>query len=260
MARTVLHLSPHPDDELIGAPATLMSLRDEGWRVINVACGFGRPAQHARREGEAIEAARRARFELQLLSPQLSGAYDRDEQLLLARSIEALVREQKPEILVSPNPHDRHRAHELVARAARDALVALAEDAPAWWMWSIWGVLPLPNIATAFDEERLNEIIGALEAYGGELERNDYRRLVHGRAEMDGSRAPELLFGFATDTASVDYAELLTEVQFADARWLLGVPRWIEPSEPLTAPLSVDVTAWLAGESIAAQVASEMAK
>jgi LmbE family N-acetylglucosaminyl deacetylase len=26
----VLHLAPHPDDELIGAPATLMALRDAG--------------------------------------------------------------------------------------------------------------------------------------------------------------------------------------------------------------------------------------
>ena len=37
MARTVLHLSPHPDDEIAGMPATLMALRDAGWRVVNVA-------------------------------------------------------------------------------------------------------------------------------------------------------------------------------------------------------------------------------
>ena len=39
MARTLLHLSPHPDDELAGMPATLMALRDAGWRIVNLACG-----------------------------------------------------------------------------------------------------------------------------------------------------------------------------------------------------------------------------
>ena len=52
MARTILHLSPHPDDEIAGAPATLMALREAGWRVVNVACGLGRPAQHQRRRAE----------------------------------------------------------------------------------------------------------------------------------------------------------------------------------------------------------------
>jgi len=31
----VLHLAPHPDDEALGAPATLLALRDAGHRVIN---------------------------------------------------------------------------------------------------------------------------------------------------------------------------------------------------------------------------------
>ena len=54
MPSTVLHLSPHPDDEVVGMPATLMALRDAGWRVVNLACGLGRPARHQRR-ADAIE-------------------------------------------------------------------------------------------------------------------------------------------------------------------------------------------------------------
>ena len=41
-APAVLAVSPHPDDELLGAGATLMALRDAGWRVINLAASLGR--------------------------------------------------------------------------------------------------------------------------------------------------------------------------------------------------------------------------
>ena len=71
MARTVIHLSPHPDDEIAGMPATLMALRDAGWRVVNVACGLGRPAQHQRRRSEVEEACRRAGFDFVTCDPPL---------------------------------------------------------------------------------------------------------------------------------------------------------------------------------------------
>jgi LmbE family N-acetylglucosaminyl deacetylase len=61
---TVLHLAPHPDDEAIGSPATLMELRDAGWRVVNLACSLGEGTQKGRRENEVREACHRAGFEL----------------------------------------------------------------------------------------------------------------------------------------------------------------------------------------------------
>jgi len=60
----VLHVAPHPDDELIGAPATLMALRDAGWTIVNLAYGLGRSNQRSRREVELREACRLAGFEL----------------------------------------------------------------------------------------------------------------------------------------------------------------------------------------------------
>jgi hypothetical protein len=62
----------------------------------------------------------------------------------------------------------------------------------------LWGNLPLPTITVPFDRRRLDEITAALEAHEQELERNDYRRLVRGRAEMNAARGPELVFGFGS--------------------------------------------------------------
>jgi LmbE family N-acetylglucosaminyl deacetylase len=251
--KTVLHLAPHPDDELIGAPATLMALRDAGHRIVNVACSLGRPQQRARREAELREACRRARFEIRVPDEPISLSWGDDlvaAQEKLTRLILEAIAEEEPTIIASPHPHDRHHAHEVVGRAARDALTRCAAASPRWWMWSIWGDLPLPTIATSFDAARLDEILAALDAYVGELERNDYRRLVRGRGEMNASLGPERVFGFGSSASDADYAELVTEVALVDARWLLGSAGWLDPREPLRAPSETDVGDWLYAESV----------
>jgi LmbE family N-acetylglucosaminyl deacetylase len=222
-----LHLAPHPDDELIGAPATLMALRDAGWRVVNLACGLGsRPEQRAAREEELREACGRAGFEL-----------------LLGVEVDAAIEQIEPQVIVSPSPRDRHPAHLRVAAAARRALEARGDVAPRWWMWGLWGPLEQPNLATAFDASRLEEILEALAAHRSQLRRNDYRRLVRGRAEADACLAPELLFGFGSQPRSeVAHAELLCELVREGGAWRLGTPRWLDPEAPLAAPTDVAAT------------------
>lgn len=238
--QTVVHLSPHPDDELIGAPATLMALRDAGWRVVNVACGLGRPEQHARREAELREAAARARFETRIVRPPVAMSAGDDLAAARPRLLDAIGRaldELRPRLVVSPSPRDRHPAHELLGGAVRRALAARGDGAPRWWTWAFWGQLPVPTLATAFDTARLEQVLKALAAHEGELRRNDYRRAVRARAELSASLGPELVFGFGSEAArEVRCAELLTEVARVGGRWLLGRARWLDPSTPLPEP------------------------
>lgn len=244
MTPAVLHLSPHPDDELIGAPATLMALRDAGWRVVNLACGLGRPEQRSRREEELREACRRAGFELRIASPRAllrDGGAETVPDGPLVDDVAAGIEELRPALVVSPSPADRHPAHEAVASAAREALRRIGEGTPRWWMWGLWGALPRPTLATAFDDGRLEEILDALSAHCGELERNDFRRLVRGRGEANACLAPELLFGFgAEDRRRARYAELLTELALVEGEWRLGQLRWLDPLDPLPEPSTVD--------------------
>ena len=133
MARTVLHLSPHPDDEVAGMPATLMALRDAGWRVVNVACGLGRPAQHTRRRAEVEESCRRAGFELLVCDPPLALSAGDDlkaSEEVLGELLAGLLPDLAPAIVCAPSPHDGHHAHELVGRAAYRAIEALEGTAP----------------------------------------------------------------------------------------------------------------------------------
>jgi LmbE family N-acetylglucosaminyl deacetylase len=254
-AQTVLHISAHPDDELTGAPAALFALRDAGFDIVNLACGLGRSEQHARRTAELREACRRADFGLELppkpiaLSSSDDPVEARHELMdLIAKTATRL----QPVLIVSPQPHDRHRAHELVARAVRDVVVDhRAGNCSRWWMWGLWGDLPLPTIEVAFDERRLDEITGALEAHEQELGRNDYRRLIRGRGEMNASRGPELVFGFGSSGEPGPYVELLTEAVFTNGRWLLGTPRRLDPTSAMSEPPSgVEIGDWLYLETV----------
>lgn len=251
--RTLLHLAPHPDDELMGGPAIMLALQASGHRIINLACGLGRPEDRERREAEALESSKRTGFELVILSPPAAiGSGDDPEaaQAELATQIAELVRAEEVEIVFSPSPHDRHPGHEVVGRATRDTLATLGQKAPAWWMWGLWADLPFPTLIAYFGSERLRQILDALSAHAGELGRNDYRRLVRGRAEANAVLGSERVFGFGAPGRPGELAELATEVVLRDGDWLLGTPRELDPVEPLVEPTRAALNAWLAAPSL----------
>src|SRR5579862_5666598 len=103
---SLLAVSPHPDDEILGAGATLMALRDAGWRVVNLACGLGRDPDRERRRAELIEACRRARFEL--VVPEGDRA--------ISESIAAAIDGFGVSLVAGPSPHDIHPTHEAAGR------------------------------------------------------------------------------------------------------------------------------------------------
>ena len=177
----------------------MLALQASGHRIINLACSLGRPEDQERRKAEARESSRRTGFELIIPSrPVAIGSGDDLDaaQAELATLIAELVRHEAVDIVFSPSPHDRHPGHEVVGRAALDALSPLEDTAPAWWMWGLWADLPFPTLIAYFGSERLRQILHALDAHAGELERNDYRRLVRGRAEANAVLGPERVFGF----------------------------------------------------------------
>jgi len=232
----VLHFAPHPDDELLGAPATLMALRDAGAQIVNVACSLGRPAERDVRERELEQACKLAGFELIVPERPVSiSSTEADPHAAgeLARLVRTQIEAREPQIVISPSPHDRHPGHELVGRAVREVLSG-GTTVARWWSWAIWASLPQPTLATIFDRDRLQEILQALSAHESQLDRNDYRRLLSARAEMNAALAPELLFGFGSESPTpLEYVELLTEVSLAGGEWRRGQARWLDPAKPL---------------------------
>jgi len=258
----VLHVSPHPDDELIGAPATLLALRDAGHRIVNFAASLGAPESAERRRTELEQACQRAGFELLVAqrpfgrtSTRPGVGRDRAEHRL-SEELATVIDNGSFDLVVSPSPHDRHPGHELVARAVRSVLAGRSRS-PRWWLWRLWGELPLPTTIVSFGVERMTEIMDALAAHTGELARNDYRALVEGRGRETRVLAPELIFGFGSPALEQPYAEITTEVVRDHDRWLLGRPRLMDPGAPLVAPSGLDISWWLNGQSVAQRVQAE---
>lgn len=239
MNRVAVHFSPHPDDELLGAPGALFALRDAGWRVVNVACSLGRAEHRERRLAELEEACARARFELRLEHTEPA----------------AVLAELAPGIVVAPSPHDRHPFHEEVSRSV---LREVAGSPALVWLWSLWGESPLATLAVELTEERLGEIGHALAAHAGELERTDFRRLLEARAAVDAVTGAERLFGFRAESLPFRYAELLTELRAESGRFRLCEPRILgDPPDPegghATGP---DVSEWLFEPSVTTRFGS----
>jgi LmbE family N-acetylglucosaminyl deacetylase len=253
MSPAVVHVAPHPDDEAVGCPASLLHLHDRGWTVVNVIASLGFDEQHQRRRAEAEDAANRAGFVPVFLDPPLTLDLDADLALAthrIATELPAIVEEHHASIVVSPSPHDVHHGHEAVARGVQRALAALPTSV-RWWMWGVWGDLPAPNVFYAFDEGALNRAARILDAYSGELERNDYQRFLAGRAAANAVMGSERVFGFGSHAAStLPYAELLTEVCLVDGRFVASHPHALDEGREPGPASSVDLTPWLDSPSV----------
>lgn len=201
---TALLLSPHPDDELLGCPAHLLALRDAGWRIVNLPLSMGsNESRRSRRRRELELACRRAGFELMAGSEQLGMPSTRSaagDGAALDRAVQrvcALAGELDATLLVAPSPHDDHPAHEWTGRLALASLRAGAAE--RLWLWGLWADVALPNSLCVFDAGRLEEIEQALAAHAGELSRNDFSRLLRGRAQAGAVLLPERILGYGSE-------------------------------------------------------------
>ena len=250
----VIHISPHPDDEAVGCPATLLALRDGGYSVTNVVTSLGAPADRTRRREEVLAAADIGGFVAEILDDVITGDPSEYEAGVAAAIIDLASAWEDSVILVSPSPHDKHPRHEAVGRATAAAGEVLG-DRTTWWMYAVWGALPLPTACFLFDEGMLDRAAHLLSAYTGEVARNDYRRLVRGRSMAAAVLGAEQIFGFgSTNDFGEPYAELFTEAVYRDFKWLAGAPRSIDPLAPLTAVSARDISRWVKQPSASALV------
>ena len=252
MSPSVVHVAPHPDDEAVGCPGALMHLRDRGWRVISVIASLGFVDQWPRRRAESQEAARRAGFEPIFLDPPLHISVDDDLALAtdrIATELPRIVADHDASIVASPSPHDVHHGHEVVGRGIQRAMGEMPVEL-RWWMWGVWGDLPAPNVFYPFGDAEMDAMVHILEAYAGELERNDYRRLLTGRAAANAVLGSERVFGFGSPAAtSLPFAEVLTEVKYVDGRFMASQPHTLDEGSPSHA-FTVDLSAWVESPSV----------
>jgi LmbE family N-acetylglucosaminyl deacetylase len=253
VAPTILHVAPHPDDEAVGCPGALLHLCDRGWTVVSVVASLGFSGQWERRRAEAEAASERAGFVPVFLEPPLNLDLDGDLALATSRvaaELPGIVEAHGASIVVSPSPHDVHHGHEVVGRGVQQAMAALP-DTVRWWMWGVWGDLPAPNVYFGFDGATMARAVHILEAYAGELERNDYRRLLTGKAMANAVLGAERVFGFGAPAASpLPYAEVLTEVRHLGGRFMASEPHQLDEGPTVDTRFDIDLPPWVEAPSV----------
>lgn len=225
---TVLHVAPHPDDESVGAPCTLLRLADTGARVVVVACGLGRPADHPRRRRELAAACAAGGLELLVREPPVALG-SRDDlaaaERLLTPWLADLIDASVADLVISPHLHDAHPAHETVARAVA-AAVARSARRPVWWSYGIWADLRAPTLLHPCPPALVERAVAMLTHHAGELARNNYVAMVRSAGRLAAIRGVERVHGFGSAALpGVVHAELLTELGMVDGEWRLGRPR-----------------------------------
>lgn len=235
---TVIHVSPHPDDESIAVPCTLLALKRAGWTVINFAVGLGRPADHGRRRAELGRALDIAGFELR--TPAAPVAISRDDELgiacrALTRELAGLVRETGAALVVGPHPRDGHHGHVAVARAIRQA-VWTSPTPLTWWMWSVWSDLPKPTLIVDCDLDDLATSERMLKEHTGENGRNDYGAVLRPVRVVNAKLGVEKALGWGAAphdrVKDITHAELLTELSVRDRAWMIALPRLLDRAAP----------------------------
>ena len=212
MPGTALHVSPHPDDEVLGCGATLLALRRAGWRVVNLACSLGRPADRARRRAELEAAVEVLGLESVVADPPVAMSVGSGDDLGRAEArLVQLVGDTAvavgADLLISPHPEDGHPAHAAVGRA-----VARVSGAGRWWSWGVWRDLPSPNRYVPYGPEDLERLLEALGCHAGEVGRQPYADALMARARLQAVIGSERVFGFGSGPASPQpYADLLEE-------------------------------------------------
>lgn len=257
MTPTVLLVSPHPDDEVLGAGGALRLLRMYDCGIHNLACSLGRPDDRARRQAELLTAAARIEFYTTIMDPpaEISSGNDlRESACKIAAKVSEMITVTGADVVVSPHPYDGHHGHEAVASGVRAALAGLGDSAPRWWMWGLWSDLQIPTIYAPFGHIIMNEVQHAIAAYTGENARNQYDRLYPARAAAHAVLGAERVFGYgATNTSNEPFADLLTEVYYRKGQWLLGQPRVLDPRTPTPAAETdqmENVSWWVHGKSV----------
>lgn len=119
----VLVISPHPDDETLGAGGTLLKFKDSGHRlfwiiVTNMKTEYGYSAERVNERNKEIEEVDRAYgFEKTWNLEMEPAGVDKYEKGELVAGFKKILDEVQPEILIIPYRFDVHSDHRIIFEA-----------------------------------------------------------------------------------------------------------------------------------------------
>jgi LmbE family N-acetylglucosaminyl deacetylase len=145
----VLVIAPHPDDDVLGAGGTMAAFAAQGKKVFSVYVtdGRGSPRKDASAVDEemALRREREARKALRAVGAQ-GGFFLRKNSLQLGgqggprlkKDLAAIFDLIRPQVVLLPDPYERHRTHQICTRWSVEALRERGRT-PLLYGYSLWG-------------------------------------------------------------------------------------------------------------------------
>jgi LmbE family N-acetylglucosaminyl deacetylase len=148
--RTLIVISPHPDDDVLGAGGAMIAAAEEGRAVFSIYLTDGRGSPQVepkisgdemalRRKEEAVSALKvvggSGGFFLQKRSGELEGEGGREAE----REMRGIFDWLAPTEVFLPAPYERHRTHQKGTRISLQALRSSVFKRPEVLGYSLWG-------------------------------------------------------------------------------------------------------------------------
>jgi LmbE family N-acetylglucosaminyl deacetylase len=180
LARKVLVFSPHPDDETLGCGGTLARLAQLcPVKVVLVTDGSGAgglPAgAGAVRQLEFARALAVLGINDSIQLRQPDGFFDGSAEL--AKVVEKLLEDYRPDWVFLPSPLDYHRDHVRIA-AFLEPLCRRADSVKKLLFYEIWAPVPATHVVDITDQASLKR--AALAEHATAMACGDYQRAVDG--------------------------------------------------------------------------------
>ncbi len=149
-SRNLVVISPHPDDEVLGAGGVLVGAAEEGRAVFSVTVtdGRGSPQKGPHiSEEEMVERRQKESMAALKVVGAAGGFYFRrrnadlegEEGKGVEKDLKDLLEWLTPDEVYLPAPYEQHKTHQKVTRLALDALRSSTASKPLLLGYSLWG-------------------------------------------------------------------------------------------------------------------------
>jgi LmbE family N-acetylglucosaminyl deacetylase len=220
MSKTILVVSPHPDDLEIGMGGTVAKLIDQGVGVISLVATDGRGSTTLNgRTGDELAEVRRREvreavsvlgIQTLILLPVDNVKTEKNKQHFKNDFKETILR-FKPEEIYIPHPEiDKHPTHKIVSKLVLDELKELSEQneyiPEKVWCYEVW--TPFSTYDRVEDISEFVDLkVMAIEAHRSQLE---YKNYTEGIMGLNRYRA---VFDERHGVTKEKYAEVFIELK-----------------------------------------------
>ncbi|HEV2320063.1 MAG TPA: PIG-L family deacetylase [Verrucomicrobiae bacterium] len=229
-APVALIFSPHPDDECIIGGLALRLMREQQFRIANVAVTLGsNKARRAARLTELKSACEWVGFELvetglENITPAMRAEMP-DLWRAATITIADLLTKYKPGAMFFPHELDWNSTHVGTHFLIKDALKILPSPfATVLIETEFWGQMPSPNVMIELSAEDVADLLAGLSFHAGELQRNPYHLRLPAWLQDNVRRGAELVGGQGRAAPDFVFATL-----YRVHRWHNGSMKQIFP-------------------------------